>query len=450
MTGATKAVFLDRDGVLNRAVVRNGKPYPPAGLDELELLPGAREACAALREAGYLLIMVTNQPDVARGKQSIAGVGAMNRFVMDQLGLHDAEVCPHDDANGCDCRKPAPGLLTRSAARWHIDVRNSFMVGDRWRDIEAGRRAGCRTVFIDYGYSEPRMHTPDCVTSSLHAAAGWILNAGRKRGENVKPVSARRLKLFADGADLDSMLKLAADPRIEGFTTNPTLMRKAGIRDYEAFAREVVARIPDRPISFEVFSDELEEMARQALAIATWGDNVNVKVPVTNTRGESTAPVLRFLAAERVRLNVTALMTLAQVERVSEALAEAEPSFVSVFAGRIADTGRDPVPVMTAAVEHLKAFPHLELIWASPRELLNVMQAEATGCHIITATPDLLKKLDLVGKSLDEYSLETVKMFYNDARAAGFTLDVASASGVQNLANALENAIAPVPAGVAE
>jgi transaldolase len=233
-----------------------------------------------------------------------------------------------------------------------------------------------------------------------------------------------RVKIFADGADLATMRRLAADPLIQGFTTNPTLMRQAGVGDYETFARDVLASVSGRPVSFEVFADELDEMERQALAIAAWGPNVYVKIPVTNTRGVSTAPVLRSLAAHGVSVNVTALLTLAQVEAATEALARSRAACISVFAGRIADTGRDPVPVMAAAVECLRPYPQLELIWASPRELLNVMQASAVGCHIITVTPDLLKKLALVGKDLDQYSLETVKMFYEDGQKAGLSLQV--------------------------
>jgi transaldolase len=252
------------------------------------------------------------------------------------------------------------------------------------------------------------------------------------------------VKIFADGANLDAMLRLAGDPRIQGFTTNPTLMKQAGVRDYEAFAREVVAAIPDRPISFEVFSDDLAEMRRQALRIASWGANVNVKVPITNTKRESTVPLLRLLAGEGVKLNVTALMTLAQVEQVAGALAVAPASFVSVFAGRIADTGRDPVPMMAAAVETLRPYPHLELIWASPRELLNVFQADAIGCHVITVTPEVLKKLTLAGRDLDDYSLDTVKMFYNDACTAGFTLNAPPTEQLLRLAEGIEQA-AEVP-----
>ncbi|MGZ4802974.1 MAG: transaldolase [Acidimicrobiia bacterium] len=234
------------------------------------------------------------------------------------------------------------------------------------------------------------------------------------------PVRELTVKVFADGATHDEIRELATNPLIRGFTTNPTLMRKAGIRDYEAFARDVVQETGDRPISFEVFSDEFDEMHRQALKIASWGEHVNVKVPVTNTRGESTVRLVRELAETGVRCNVTALMTPEQVEVVTEALAPGPPAFISVFAGRIADTGRDPVPIMQRCLDIMSAAPALELIWASPRELLNVFQADDIGCHVITATTDVLKKMHLVGKDLDEYSLDTVKMFHTDAAAAGY------------------------------
>jgi transaldolase len=231
------------------------------------------------------------------------------------------------------------------------------------------------------------------------------------------------VKVFADGADKDGMLKLYHNPLIRGFTTNPTLMRKAGIADYCAFAHEIVAAIPDRPISFEVLCDEFDEMEWQALEISSWGDAVYVKIPITNTRGQSSADLIRRLAHAGVKLNVTAIMTLDQVRDVSRFLAGGPSAFVSVFAGRIADTGRDPLPVMAAAVELLRPYPNLELLWASPRELLNIFQADAIGCHIITVTHDVLKKLPLVGKDLHEFSLETVKMFYDDAQQAGYRLD---------------------------
>jgi transaldolase len=239
-------------------------------------------------------------------------------------------------------------------------------------------------------------------------------------------LGALRTKIFGDGAELEGMLALYRQPYIKGFTTNPTLMRKAGIVDYRAFALQVVNAIPDRPISFEVFSDEFAEMERQAVEIATWGEHVYVKIPVTNTRREPSFDLIHRLSHRGIRLNVTAIMTLEQVRSVADALAGGAPSNVSVFAGRIADTGRDPVPLMAEAVSILAKAPNAELIWASPRELLNIFQADAIGCHIITVTHDILKKLSLIGKSLDDFSLETVKMFYDDASAAGFSLELST------------------------
>jgi transaldolase len=231
-----------------------------------------------------------------------------------------------------------------------------------------------------------------------------------------------KVKLFADGADKSGMLEMHAKPYIKGLTTNPTLMGKAGIRDYRAFAKDILKAIPDKPISFEVFSDEFADMERQAREIAGWGNNVYVKIPVTNTRRTPSYELVRRLAKGKVKINVTAVMTLGQVRDVVAALDPETPSYVSVFAGRIADTGRDPVPLMAAAVQLVGINPRAELIWASPRELLNIFQADAIGCHIITVTSDILKKLPLVNHDLDEYSLDTVKMFYKDAVAAGFDL----------------------------
>jgi transaldolase len=238
----------------------------------------------------------------------------------------------------------------------------------------------------------------------------------------MKTIDDLRVKIYADGADKAGMLEMYAKRYIKGFTTNPTLMHKAGIADYRAFALDIVQAIPDRPISFEVFSDEFAEMERQAMEIAGWGNHVLVKIPVTNTRREPSYDLVRRLSRAGVKLNITALATLAQVRDVAECLAGGSPSYISVFAGRVADTGRDPVPMMAAAVESLRPLPNIELVWASPRELLNIFQADAIGCHIITVTNDILKKLPLVGKDLDEYSLDTVKMFYNDAQQAGFKL----------------------------
>jgi transaldolase len=230
------------------------------------------------------------------------------------------------------------------------------------------------------------------------------------------------VKIFADGADLDAILALAADHRISGFTTNPTLMWKAGLTNYEEFAKRLLERITVHPISFEVFADDAAEMRRQALMISRWGENVYVKIPVSTTEGESMAPLVRELSESGVRVNVTALFTTAQVELITEAVKHGAPSYISVFAGRVADAGIDPVPIMARSVDIMVQAPRSELIWASPREILNVVQADQVGCHIITVTHDLLKKLDLLGKDLLQYSLETVQMFHRDAAAAGFSL----------------------------
>jgi len=238
----------------------------------------------------------------------------------------------------------------------------------------------------------------------------------------MKKVEELKVKIFADGADKAGMLEMYAKPYIKGLTTNPTLMKKAGINDYRTFCKDILTYIKDKPLSFEVFSDDFVEMERQAMEIAGWGKNVYVKIPVTNTKQETCYSLVKKLASQKVKLNVTAIMTLAQVSDVVASLDSNVPSYVSVFAGRIADTGRDPVPMMTSAVEILKAVPKAELIWASPRELLNIFQADEIGCHVITVTNDILKKLAFVGKDLKEFSLDTVKMFYNDAVGAGFRL----------------------------
>ncbi len=434
------AVFLDRDGVLNRAVVREGRPHPPGGLDELEIAPDAPAALARLKEAGFRLVVVTNQPDVARGTQTRAGVEALHAALAARLPVDEFRVCYHDDADACACRKPAPGLLLEAARAADLDLSASFMVGDRWRDIAAGQRAGCQSLFIDYDYTEPRPAGTFVTVRTLREAADYILgssmtdsihpkvkptagNGAAPQPAAVPPEVARlRVKIFADGADRDGMLEMHALPYVAGFTTNPTLMRKAGVTDYAAFARDILDAIPDRPISFEVFSDDLAEMERQARIIAGWGANVVVKIPITNTRGEPTTAVVRRLTQAGVKINVTALMTLEQVRATAETVRGGAPCLVSVFAGRIADTGRDPVPHMVAALELLHVAPNAELVWASPREVLNIFQADLIGCHIITVTNDLLKKLAVAGKDLAAFSLETVKMFHTDARRAGYSL----------------------------
>ncbi len=235
-------------------------------------------------------------------------------------------------------------------------------------------------------------------------------------------VDCLKVKLFADGADKAGMLEMYANPHIKGFTTNPTLMRKAGVKDYLAFASEMVSLLPDRPLSLEVFSDEFEEMEVQALQLAELGENIYVKIPITNSRGESALDLVRLLVDSGVKVNVTAVMTVEQVEESLKVLKNGPASYLSIFAGRIADSGLDPLPMMKYAVELLENVPNVELIWASPRELLNVVQANDIGCHIITATNDILNKLHLLGKDLAEFSLDTVKMFRNDAVAAGFSI----------------------------
>lgn len=234
--------------------------------------------------------------------------------------------------------------------------------------------------------------------------------------------SMSNLKLFGDGASLADFSRLYDQGRVTGFTTNPTLMFKAGITDYAEFAKKLVTLIPDMPLSFEVFSDDFDQMERQARLIAAWGDNVYVKIPITNTRGDSSLPMARKLAADGVKLNITAMLTLEQVAQAIEVLADDTPAILSIFAGRIADTGIDPVPVMRAAVAMAARKPLAEVLWASTREVLNVYQAAECGCHIITATPDILKKLDMAGQDLNALSLDTVSMFRTDAVAAGYSL----------------------------
>jgi transaldolase len=232
-----------------------------------------------------------------------------------------------------------------------------------------------------------------------------------------------KVKIFADGADLRGIIEMSRNPRIKGFTTNPTLMRKAGVTDYEAFARELLTSVTDRPVSFEVFADDFRAMINQGRKIASWGKNVNVKIPVTNTKGEFAGPVLKALSAEGVVLNVTAIMTVEQVNAVAAELDARVPAIISVFAGRIADTGIDPIPHMRTCKEVLASRPKAELLWASPREVLNIFQADKVGCDIITCTNDLIAKLSLTGKDLVEYSRETVQMFYKDATAAAYSIE---------------------------
>ncbi len=428
-TAKTRVVFLDRDGVLNEPVVRNGKPYPPKAAADVIVCTGAKAALEALRAEGFALICVTNQPDVARGTTPASAVEAIHARLLAELPLDEILMCPHDDADGCPCRKPKPGLLFEGARRLGLDARGNYLVGDRWRDIDAGAAASCRTVLVDRGYDEREPSVqPNVRVANIAEAAQWIIADVRRTMHQTdsKPLASSTkdltIKLFADGADLAAIAQLAANPLIAGFTTNPTLMRKAGISDYATFGQKALEIVGSRPISFEVFADEPREMLRQARKLASWAQNVYVKIPVTDTQGASMNAVVRELTADGVRVNVTALMTEQQVADVCAALTGTPGAYVSVFAGRVADTGRDPVPMMQRSVAICERVPNVELIWASPRELLNVFQADAAGVHVITATSDILAKLDLVGKDLDEYSRDTVAMFYRDAAAAGFAL----------------------------
>jgi transaldolase len=268
-----------------------------------------------------------------------------------------------------------------------------------------------------------RKKGPDAKSNFRSADAAGFEYRSQKGG--AVSVGHLSIKIFADGANLESMKALYSDSRIRGFTTNPTLMKAAGVDDYEGFAREVLEAIPDLPVSFEVFADEFDEMEAQARTIAEWGRNVNVKIPVTNSRGEFAGPLIARLSGAGVVCNVTAMFTMSQVEAVTDALVPETPAILSIFAGRIADSGIDPLPLMSEAARHLAEHrPRAELLWASPRELLNIFHAEQAGCGIITVTADVLKKLSLIGKDQDEYSLETVRMFYNDANAANYTIKV--------------------------
>jgi len=239
----------------------------------------------------------------------------------------------------------------------------------------------------------------------------------------MKKIEDLKVKIFSDGADKKDMLEMNSKTFIKGLTTNPTLMKKAGIKDYELFAKDILSTIKEKPISFEVFSDDFSDMERQAMEITSWADNVYVKIPITNTKKETSKELIKRLAGRKVKLNITAIMTLDQVKTVLSVLDNKVPSIISVFAGRIADTGEDPIPLMKECLKEIKINPKSELLWASPRELLNVIQADQIGCHIITVTKDIIKKLQFISYDLEKYSLDTVKMFYNDAVDAGFKIN---------------------------
>lgn len=430
----SRAIFLDRDGVLNEVVPdpRTGTCESPSTPEAVRLVPGAAEAVRSLAGAGYRLVVVSNQPGAAKGTTTRETLEAIHDAVESALEGAGARVdawryCFHAAADECDCRKPQPGLIVGAAEDLGIDLTASWMIGDSDTDVEAGKRAGCRTALVANPLSAHRRRngSPDLVTTTLAEATRIILggvNDAEGTAQRSPAATDLRTKIFADGADLETILRLAENPRLRGFTTNPTLMWKAGLTDYAEFAQRLLERITDRPISFEVFADDEPEMRRQAQRIASWAENVYVKIPVSTTTGEPTAPLVRELSHDGVKVNVTAVMTPRQVEAIATAVDGGAPSIVSVFAGRIADTGIEPVPIMRDCLAILEPVPTAELLWASPRELLNVVQASEIGCHIITVTNDLLAKLDLLGRDLDRFSLETVQMFHRDAVSAGFTL----------------------------
>jgi len=421
-TSLRRAVFLDRDGVINRALERGAKPYPPRNLAEFEILPEVPAALAKLKAAGFLLIVATNQPDVGRGTLAREVVETIHNHMLAQLPIDRVEVCfhPGHGRSDCDCRKPKPGMLRHAANELEVDLARSWMVGDRWRDVDCGHAAGCQTIFIDRGYAEELRQKPDFSARNLAEAADIIAARSNTMKRTLKDLT---VKIFADGADKKGMLELNANPLITGMTTNPTLMRKAGLADFEAFARDILQNITAKPLSLEVFSDEFPEMKRQALKIKNWGENVYVKIPITNTRQEAALPLIQELANEGVKLNITAMLTLEQVRGVAEHLHAQAPAFISVFAGRIADTGTDPVPLMRECLAVLKDRPQAELLWASVREVLNIFQANDCGCQIVTVPHDILgKAIKLAGMDLAQLSLDTVKMFASDAKAAGFSL----------------------------
>ena len=417
------AVFLDRDGVLNAVTPVGGVPRPPASADAVVIPPGVADACARLRAAGYDLVVVTNQPDPARGATTRAAVEAITAHVAAAAGipLNAVRTCWADGDH--PDRKPNPGMLLDAARTRGIELARSWMVGDRFGDILAGCRAGCRTVLVGEGWGEAdRGAIPTLRCRDLLHAATCILSPEHAMSDTVTAPHQLSVRIWADGADKAGILDLDRNPLISGFTTNPTLMAKAGVKDYAAFAKDILAAITAKPVSFEVFTDDIADMERQARIITTWGRNVFTKIPITNTKGESCVPLIRKLAQEGVRLNVTAILTLDQVWDVAQALRGGAEAVVSVFAGRIADTGRDPVPLMAAAKAMLDGVPTAGLLWASVRELQNIYQAEAVGCSVITVPHDILKKLPNVNRDLAEYSLDTVKMFRKDSLAAGFAL----------------------------
>ena len=438
-------IVLDRDGVLNKLLIdpEHGTIDSPLYPSQVEILEGVPEILARLTQAGYGLTIATNQPAFAKGKttrKNLEDVHAKIVLLLEAQGARilSSHICFHRSEDRCGCRKPRTGLL-EDAFRLHsaFDPKSSWMVGDGITDIQAGEAYGLKTAFVGPKKPDIIKMFHEIQTRPLFWAADiiefgeYLLSTPNNLTRNIDMQEntqrdypfASKIKIYSDGADLASMVEMAANPKIQGMTTNPTLMKKAKISDYRNFCQDALAKIKTKPISFEVFADDFDNMRRQALEIASWGSNVYVKIPIMNSEGMSSLELIQDLSHKEVKLNVTAILSLNQVSQTCIALKGGAPSIVSVFAGRIADTGRNPFPMMQKALEICQyTDKNIELLWASTREVLNIVQAEQAGCHIITVPPDLIKKMAFFDKDLELLSLETVQMFKNDADSAGFTL----------------------------
>lgn len=428
-------ILLDRDGVLNEMVIdaEHGVADSPLHPSQVVMVAGVPEALARLTEAGYGLVVVSNQPAAAKGKTSRENLEAVHARVLEAACARGARilsshVCWHRAEDKCGCRKPAVGLLQAALeAHPEHDRAGAWMVGDGLTDVQAGRTLGLRTAFIGKMFCAACKQLDDAVGPADHIASDLAAFVDHLLGTGAPAVgpraSALRVRVFADGADLETMRRRAADPLIAGFTTNPSLARKAGVTDYERFARAALVAAHGRPVSIEVVADDADTIAAQARRIHGWGENAYVKVPVTTTRGEPLWPLAGRLSKEGIKINLTALLPLSQVARAAEAFRGGAPSVVSVLAGRVADAGLDPVGHMRAALAICRAAdPAIELLWASPREVYNVVQADHIGVDIITVTDDLLRKLHLLGADLETVSLDTVRALKADADQGGLVL----------------------------
>ncbi len=423
--------------------VDHGTIDSPLHPDQVDVPDDVPEAIKILTDLGYGLAVATNQPAAKQNKTTHENLLAVHEKVLRLAQSHggkilSSHICFHRAEENCICRKPKTKLLEDAiAANKDYSAAGGWMIGDGVTDVMAGALLGLNTGFV--GKEKIEFHKvfeeygvfPTHWGKKLLNFANYIRlrMATHKTGDHkVSTVQApsifkNKIKIYSDGADMASLLEMANNPNVHGITTNPTLMKKAGIAKYKEFCIEVLSKVKDKPISFEIFADDLVSMKSQALEISSWGKNVYVKIPVTNTEGVSTAPLVKELSHLGVRLNVTAILTIGQVYTVCEALKGGAPAVVSVFAGRVADTGRDPMPVMAAASELCRAAgENIELLWASTREVFNVIQAEQAGCDIITVAPDMIKKMSMLNMDLLQLSIETVRMFKRDADQAGFQL----------------------------